>query len=97
MPDSTRKSRTISLRLSEQEFEALKSIHAERGLRSLSEFVRGAMHRVLSEKTEEKFDLETKVQEIDGKLSLLDGEVARLSRLLVGRMGQLKDGRDGNQ
>jgi hypothetical protein len=43
----TRKNRIISLRLSEEEYESLKSVYASRGVRSLSEFARDAMHRVV--------------------------------------------------
>lgn len=76
-----RKSRTISLRLSQREFEALKSLYAAHGARSISDFVRTSMQRVISEAVSPD-GLELKVQEIDGKLSLLDGELSRLSRLI---------------
>jgi Arc/MetJ-type ribon-helix-helix transcriptional regulator len=82
MPTSVRKSRAISLRLSESEFEALKALHVSHGARSVSEFVRAAMQRLIAEKSAEGPSLELKVQEIDGKLTILDGEVARLTRLL---------------
>lgn len=76
-----RKNRTISLRLSEEEFEALKAIHDAQGAKSISAFVRATMNRAISEATKDNCSLELKVQEIDGKLSILDGEVARLSRM----------------
>jgi hypothetical protein len=77
-----RKNRTISLRLSEREFEALKSLYAAHGARSISEFARTAMKTVISRPVRDAFALELKVQEMDGKLSILDGEVARLSRVI---------------
>jgi len=80
-----RKSHTISLRLSEQEFEALKSLRSEGSLRSVSEFVRETMSRAIFEKCQEKRNLETIVQEIDGRLRVLDTEVARISRFLADR------------
>jgi Arc/MetJ-type ribon-helix-helix transcriptional regulator len=78
----TRKTHTISLRLSAGEFEALQSLRSEGSLRSVSEFVRETMNRALFEKAEGKPSLEFKVQEIDGRLQVLDSEVARLSRLI---------------
>ena len=84
MPSVIRKTRTISLRLSEPEFEALKKLYAAHGARSISDFVRTSMQRVISEATSASYALELKVQEINGKLSLLDGEVARFSRFLEG-------------
>ncbi len=85
MQDTLRKKRTISLRLSEGEFEALKALHSAHGARNISEFIRATMHRVISEAAHETDSLEVRVQEMDGKLSVLDGEVARLTRLLENR------------
>ena len=78
MPLTIRKSRTISLRLSEREFEALKSLYAANGAKSISEFIRVAMQPLIAEPSTNGHALDLKVQEIDGKLSILDGEVARL-------------------
>jgi hypothetical protein len=78
----TRKSRIISLRLSEEEYESLKSRYASHGVRSLSEFARDAMHRVLGEEPANPADLRNRVQLLDGKVALLEGEVSRLSRVV---------------
>jgi hypothetical protein len=86
MPMLTLKSRTISLRLSQNEFEALKSLYTAHGARSISDFVRTSIQRVISEAAPTGDGLELKVQELDGKLSILDGEVRRLSRLLEGEL-----------
>jgi len=72
----------ISLRLSDEEFEALRSLYTTHGARSVSEFVRDAMQRLIAEPGMGNVSLEVKVQEIDGKLNLLDDNVARLSRLI---------------
>ena len=85
MPGLIRKNRIISLRLSEREFEALKTLYAAHGARSISDFVRSTMNRVIAEIPHDNDALELKVQEMDGKLSLLDGEVARLTHLLEDR------------
>ena len=77
-----RKTRTISLRLTEEEFEALKSLYAAHGSRSISDFARTAMQNFILEPPKDSFSLELKVQEIDGKVRILGSEVARLSRLL---------------
>lgn len=84
MTSTIRKSRTISLRLSQQEFEALKSLYQANGARSISEFVRAAMGRLVSVPPQPTQALHLKIQEIDGKLTILDGEVARLTHLLAG-------------
>jgi hypothetical protein len=72
----------ISLRLSDEEFEALRSLYTTHGARSVSEFVRDAMQRLIAEPGTGNVSLEVKVQEMDGKLHLLDDNVARLSRLI---------------
>lgn len=87
MPQTIRKNRTISLRLTEREFEALKSLYAANGARSISEFIRAAMQPLIAEPSHNGngHALELKVQEIDGKLSILDSEVARLTQLFERR------------
>ena len=82
MSETFRKSRTTSLRLSEREFEALKSLYVANGAKSISEYIRAAMQPLIAEPFYYGHALVLKVQEIDGKLSILDGEVARLTRIL---------------
>ncbi len=79
---NTRKNRIISLRLSEEEYESLKSRYASCGVRSLSEFARDAMHRMLGDDPPDGSDIENRVQALDGKLALLESEVSRLSRVI---------------
>jgi hypothetical protein len=79
----TRKNRIISLRLSEEEYESLKTIYEARGVRSLSEFARDAMHRVVGEGPPNGADLHDRVELLNGKVALLEGEVSRLSRVLA--------------
>jgi hypothetical protein len=81
----TRKNRIISLRLSEEEYESLKSRYASHGVRSLSEFARDAMHRMLGDNPDKPTngaDIQNRVQVLDGKLAVLETEVSRLSRAI---------------
>jgi hypothetical protein len=78
-----RKSRIISLRLSEEEYESLKSVYAARGVRSLSEFARDAMHRLLDQGPPGAANIEDRVELLHGKVALLEGEVSRLSRAVA--------------
>src|SRR5947199_6948 len=48
MAESKRKSKMISLRLSSAEYEALRAIHASFGARSVSDFARQAMRKVIA-------------------------------------------------
>jgi hypothetical protein len=79
----TRKNKTISLRLSEEEYESLKSAFESRGVRSLSEFAREAMHRVVRGASFNGANLEDRVDLLNGKIALLEGEVSRLSRAVA--------------
>ncbi len=78
---TSKRTRTLSLRLSEEEFETLKTLYAAHGARSISDFARAAMQTVIASRTGPGA-LELRMQEIDGKLSLLDTEVARLSQVI---------------
>jgi hypothetical protein len=82
MMQSTRKCKIISLRLSDEEFESLRTLYVLHGARSVSEFIRNAMQRVIAEPPDGNLSLEVRVQQMDGRLTLLDSEVARLSRML---------------
>jgi hypothetical protein len=84
----TRKNRIISLRLSEEEYESLKSRYASHGVRSLSEFARDAMQRMLEQGGGP--GIETRVQALDGKLAVLANEVSRLSRVLEDGVSERK-------
>lgn len=78
-----RKNKIISLRLSEEEYESLKSIYESRGVRSLSEFARDAMHRVVGGGPPDGANIEDRVELLHGKVTVLEGEVSRLSRAMA--------------
>ena len=78
-----RKTRTISLRLSEEEYESLKSVYPSRGLRSLSEFARDAMQKVAGVVPPGGPNIADRVELLHGKIAVLEGEVTRLSRAIA--------------
>jgi hypothetical protein len=84
-----RKSRMISLRLSNEEYESLRSLYRIHGSRSVSEFARNAMQKVIAETASPSQSLETRLNDLDLKMSSLDQEVARLVRLVESRMTPL--------
>ncbi len=81
-----RKSRMISLRLSNEEYESLRSLYRVHGSRSVSEFARNAMQRVIGEARVPAVNVEGRLQELDEKMNLLDQEVSRLVRLIESRV-----------
>jgi hypothetical protein len=84
-----RKTRTLSLRLSEQEFDALKSLYTAHGARSISAFVRASMQTMVASRSDYGA-LDLRIQEIDGKLSLLDSAVTSLSQIIESVLAERK-------
>jgi hypothetical protein len=76
----------ISLRLSNEEYEALRSLYRVHGSRSVSEFARNAMQKVIAETVSPTQSLDSRLNDLDLKMSSLDQEVARLVRLVESRM-----------
>jgi hypothetical protein len=81
----------MSLRLSEEEYENLKSVYVSRGVRSLSEFARDAMLQVLGREASNGGTLEDRVQLLDGKIAMLEGELQRLSRVIALEVASRRD------
>ena len=82
----------MSLRLSEEEYESLKTIYTSRGVRSLSEFARDAMLQVVGQDASDGRTLEDRVQLLDGKITLLESEVHRLSRVVASEVAAKRNG-----
>jgi hypothetical protein len=78
----TRRNRIISLRLSEQEYESLKSRYASHGVRNLSEFARDAMHRMLRDDPMNGAIIANRVQALDRKVAVLERRISDLSRVV---------------
>ena len=73
----------ISFRMSDEEYRILKALCASNGSRSVSELARVAIQKLLVDRDEPgDRALAVRMDEFQGRLMLLDHEVARLSRLL---------------
>ena len=80
------RTKMISLRLSPEEFEALRSLYRFNGSRSVSEFARTAMQRVIAEAVAPPQSLEGRIQELNSKMASIDQDVARLVSLIETRI-----------
>jgi predicted DNA-binding protein len=80
----------ISLRLSNEEYESLRNLYRVHGSRSVSEFARNAMQKVIGDAQAEPANIETRLQELDSKMSSLDHEVGRLVRLIESRLANVE-------
>lgn len=77
---SESRSRMISLRLSEGEYEALKSQYRSCGARSISEFARLALQRVVLEPAAAENDVAAKLAELDSRVHILEANNELLAK-----------------
>jgi hypothetical protein len=90
MPNS--KSKMISIRVSADDYELLKNERTSRGIRTVSEFAREALRRVMGTPATNQSGLQAELQMLDSKLKTLQGEVSLLSRMVAeGLLGKIKD------
>jgi hypothetical protein len=79
---SNRRCRIVSFRLSPEEYEALRVFSANNGIQSISELARRAIEDYLSSNAMRPSDLESKIEWLAGRLSVLDRAVERLAQLV---------------
>ena len=77
------RTRTISFRLSEAEYDELKSLSVANGSRSLSDFARITVRRAIAPDSSSA-GIEARFRELKDKTEEIDRELGRLIRL-VGR------------
>ena len=85
VPDSIRKSKMISFRLSGEEFRRLQGACSKTGARSVSELARAAMQRIILEDDFQTDSAEADLCALKMKFTVLAAEVERLSRLITSR------------
>jgi hypothetical protein len=78
MLDPDRRKKMISLRLSEAEFELLKTRYHSYGARSISELTRLALHRIMTGSPDTHDDAAKKLTELDDRLHELEASVSLL-------------------
>jgi len=83
MPRIFRRTRVISVRLSNQEYDQFQRLCVARGTDSISELARTALRLLANNETSNgEAAIESRVEIMNSRMSLLDREVARLSSLL---------------
>ena len=78
MPDSDHRSKMISLRLSEVEYEGLKAHYRAYGARNISEFARLGLQRVMTGSAGPQDGFAAKLSELDERLHQLESQVSLL-------------------
>jgi len=78
-----RRAKMVSIRLSDDEYRRIKEMTEAQGARSVSDVARSAMHLMLANyEAGTDATIEARVQELDGRLTVLGDEVQRLSRIV---------------
>lgn len=89
---SKRKTKTLSIRISEDEYETLKNTHTSTGTRSVSAFAREALQRIIANPSAHNNAAPPDVHSLDRRLAVLQNEVTRLSRTVAESLsGKRKD------
>lgn len=82
----SRRTKIVSIRLSQEEYTRLQGLVAARGVENLSELARTAMNHLLFQEHVNGYvgdgGIETRVNQMHARMSILDREVARLSDLM---------------
>lgn len=82
----------ISIRVSADEYALVKREYTSRGIRSVSEFTREALHSAVGFPNHSASGWQTEARLLDSKIATLQGEVSRLSRIVAeGLLARLKD------
>ena len=76
------KSRMISFRISEEEFELLKALYPQHGARNLSDFARAAMLRHLEQPRTEAPDVAASA-DLFARLDLMQQDLVRLTEMVA--------------
>src|SRR5436309_5887294 len=81
MPVLKRRSRIVSFRLSQEEYDALKDTCVAEGARSISDFARSAACRLARNGNGSDETLQAAVLTLQGRVEELDRELKRLAHL----------------
>ena len=83
MPRLNRRSKVVSIRLSAKEYEELLNHCIAKGSDSISELTRRAMKMLVNQESRNApAAIESRVAEIDTRMSVMDREISRLSNLI---------------
>jgi hypothetical protein len=80
MSDTDCKKKMISLRLSQVEYEILKTKYRAYGTRNVSELARLALHRIVAESAGPQNDFAARLSELDDRVSALESQLAFVAK-----------------
>jgi hypothetical protein len=80
MPDLGRRRKMISLRLSEVEYDLLKTHYRTYGARNVSDLARLALQRIMNGSAASQDTLAAKLTELDDRVQTLESHIALMVR-----------------
>lgn len=83
---AARRTKTLSIRISEDEYETLKAFYSSSGTRNVSAIAREALRRLVQDQAEPENDIESALRSLDQRLGALQGKVSSLSRTVAERL-----------
>ena len=78
MTDSARKTKMISLRISEVEYEVLKRHYCTYGARNISDLARLALQRIMTAPADQEDDFACRLSQLDKRVHTLEFHVSRI-------------------
>jgi len=84
MPVLKRRNRVVVFRLTQDEYEDLKTVCSVRGARNISDFARSELLTAIEHERHPETELHGRLSDVDQKLSNLESKIQRMAQLLEG-------------
>ena len=88
MPVLKRRDRVVVFRLTQDEYEELKTVCVVRGARNISDFARSELLTAIEQQRRPEAAIQGRLSDVDQKLSSLESKIQRMSNLLEGMAGR---------
>ena len=84
MPVLKRRNRVVVFRLTQDEYEDLKTVCSVRGARNISDFARSELLTSIEQERRPETLVQVRLSDVDKKLTSLESKIQRMSQLLEG-------------
>jgi hypothetical protein len=78
----------VVFRLTQDEYEELKTVCTVRGARNISDFARSELLTAIEQERRPEAAIQGRLSDVDRKLSNLESKIQRMSNLLEGMAGR---------
>ena len=88
MPVLKRRDRVVVFRLTQDEYEELKTVCTVRGARNISDFARSELLTAIEQERRPDNHIHGRLSDVDQKLSNLESKIQQMAHLLEGMAGR---------